>query len=325
MWNLDLGGAEPLIRKKLEEIMANKFVAMCYIVAKKAGVDTSKMDPDEVVEWYKEHNKQGGGKQGGGDKKQELKQAIEKAMHYKDNKNSTQETNLKGSLTNNEEHGKIIAEKRALKDFESLKQVLSNPNLDELIQKSQFAFFSKGREDLIVKPMIEEMGFNKLPQFVDDNEFEKLKKTNIYLCRGLTNLEHIDSFEKGDMFVGLGINGSGVYTTVYKEKAQSYAGESGGVVEMLLDSSAKVGEGVEIAKKAKELLFSLKNGSNNSGEPIDLGLDVEKLIKISEGNNKRLVTLLALAEGYDAINVGNGDYIILNRSAVIMRRKDEEQ
>ncbi len=32
--------------------MASNFIAMCYAVAKKAGVDTSKMTPDEVVEWY---------------------------------------------------------------------------------------------------------------------------------------------------------------------------------------------------------------------------------------------------------------------------------
>lgn len=219
---------------------------------------------------------------------------------------------------NKNEYTKISVEGRNMCDFQSLKDVLNSPNLDELIQKSQFAFFSKGREDLIIKPIIKELGFDGLPQKVNANKFEELKKTNKVLYRGVGDIKYIDAYKNGEMFIGLGVNGTGVYTTIEQQKAQSYA-KDGGVIELLLDKNAKIANGFELTTEAKELLFSLKTGADVSGNPINIGLDTEKLSKIGEGSNKRFVTLLALSKGYDAIEVGNGDFIILNRTATIVK------
>ena len=216
-------------------------------------------------------------------------------------------------------YNKINATERDLKDFKSLQKILSSKNLDDLVDKSKFAFFSKGREDLIIKPILDELGFSALPQKVDAKTFEKMKMDHLFLSRGVTSPEYVDKFRNGDMFVGLGVNGSGVYTTTHKEKAEGYAKKNGAVIDMLLDKNSKIADGIELTKNAKELLFSLKAGYDISGNPIDIGLNKEAMIKIGEGNNKRFVTLLALAGGYDAIKVGNGDYIILNRSAVIVK------
>lgn len=221
--------------------------------------------------------------------------------------------------THQKVYNKINVEKRDLKDFKSLQNILSGKNLDDLVAKSKFAFFSKGREDLIIKPLLDELGFSALPQKVDAKTFEDMKKDHLFLSRGVTSSEYVEKFKNGDMFVGLGVNGSGVYTTTRKEKAESYAKQDGAVIDMLLDKNAKIADGIELTKNANELLFSLKTGNDTSGNPIDIGLNKDAMIKIGEGNNKRFVTLLALAGGYDAINVGNGDYIILNRSAVIVK------
>lgn len=219
----------------------------------------------------------------------------------------------------NNSYTKISINPRKLCKFKSLIAVLNSKNLDELVQKSKLAFFSKGREDLIIKPLLGEIGFSALPQKVDAKTFESMKKDHIFLSRGLTSPAFAEQFINGDMFVGLGVNGSGVYTTTHEEKAKSYAKENGAVIQMLLDKNSKVADGIELSKDAMELLFSLKNGKDISGNPIDIGLNKDAMIKIGEGNNKRFVTLLALAGGYDAINVGNGDYIVLNRTAVIVK------
>lgn len=221
---------------------------------------------------------------------------------------------------NKNEYTKVSAQGRKLCDFRSLKDLLNSPNLDEMIQKSQFAFFSKGREDLIIKPIIKELGFDGLPQKVTANEFEKLKKTNKALYRGVEDSKYINDYKNGEMFIGLGVNGTGVYTTIEQQKAQRYA-KDGGVIELLIDKDAKIANGFELTIEAKELLFSLKSGTDVAGNPINVGLDAEKLSKVGEGSNKRFVTLLALSKGYDAIEVGNGDFIILNRTATIVKEE----
>ncbi len=53
--------------------MASNFVAMCYAVAKKSGVDTSKMTPEQVVEWY---NKQQGKKEAKGKATELIKEFV---------------------------------------------------------------------------------------------------------------------------------------------------------------------------------------------------------------------------------------------------------
>lgn len=65
--------------------MANAFVAMCYATAKKAGVDTSKMSPDDVIEWY---NKQQGKKEA----KEKTKEIIKNYVANNQQKEEKKET-----------------------------------------------------------------------------------------------------------------------------------------------------------------------------------------------------------------------------------------
>lgn len=62
--------------------MANAFIALCYATAKKAGVDTSKMSVDEVVEWYNKHKQHN-------ETKDKLKQSISKVKETQNSKNKT--------------------------------------------------------------------------------------------------------------------------------------------------------------------------------------------------------------------------------------------
>lgn len=62
--------------------MANAFIALCYATAKKAGVDTSKMSVDGVVEWYNKHKQHN-------ETKDKLKQSISKVKETQDSKNKT--------------------------------------------------------------------------------------------------------------------------------------------------------------------------------------------------------------------------------------------
>ncbi len=76
--------------------MAN-FIALCYATAKKAGIDTSKMTPDEVVEWY---NKQQGRTQAKG-KASELVKAYVGTSKQKEGANTKIENVEKIEQTTN--------------------------------------------------------------------------------------------------------------------------------------------------------------------------------------------------------------------------------
>lgn len=54
--------------------MSKAFIAACYAAAKKAGVDTSKMSVDQVIDWYNKNKKDGGSSS----PKEKIKSSIEK-------------------------------------------------------------------------------------------------------------------------------------------------------------------------------------------------------------------------------------------------------
>lgn len=74
--------------------MANAFIALCYATAKKAGVDTSRMSVDEVVEWYNKHKQHN-------ETKDKLKQSISKVKETQNSNN--QLNNDKGTNSNTEQ------------------------------------------------------------------------------------------------------------------------------------------------------------------------------------------------------------------------------
>lgn len=61
--------------------MGNGFIALCYMEAKKAGVDTTKMSTDEVIEWYNKNKSKEKAKG-------ELKDLILKTKETQDEKKS---------------------------------------------------------------------------------------------------------------------------------------------------------------------------------------------------------------------------------------------
>ena len=54
--------------------MNKAFIAVCYAAAKKAGVDTSKMSVDQVIDWYNKNKNNGGSSS----PKEKIKSSIEK-------------------------------------------------------------------------------------------------------------------------------------------------------------------------------------------------------------------------------------------------------
>lgn len=82
--------------------MANAFIALCFATAKKAGVDTSKMSVDEVVEWYNKHKQHN-------DTKDKLKQSINKIKETKNSKNqASNEKETNSNIESTKKHKDIV-------------------------------------------------------------------------------------------------------------------------------------------------------------------------------------------------------------------------
>ena len=82
--------------------MANAFIALCYATAKKAGVDTSKMSVDEVVEWYNKHKQHN-------ETKNKLRQSINKVKETLNTDNqSSKEKEINSNIEIAKKHKDIV-------------------------------------------------------------------------------------------------------------------------------------------------------------------------------------------------------------------------
>lgn len=219
-----------------------------------------------------------------------------------------------------ESYNKVNLDKVEMKKLTSLNSILNKDNqqLQALVEQSQYSLISKGTQDEIIKPILHEIGFDGLPQKVSNEKYEKLKTDSLELYRGFKIFKHADDFTNGELFVGVGVNGSGTYMAKDKPRAEMYAnrGEYGKVVSALLDKNAKIADGMDIYWDERDLSMSFK-----MGDEIEWGLDNEKMSIICDDRSKRLKTLVALSQGYDAIDLGAGDILVLNRTALIMKEE----
>ena len=99
-----------------------------------------------------------------------------------------------------------------------------------------------GDEDNILKDIMDEVGASGLPKSISEDEFNVLiEKGQQALYRGVTDEKFVKEFLEGNVFVGLGVNGSGIYTSSSRKYALRYANEiDDNVMKMLIDDKAKI-------------------------------------------------------------------------------------
>jgi SPP1 gp7 family putative phage head morphogenesis protein len=201
-----------------------------------------------------------------------------------------------------------------------------------------------------LKAILEAQGFAKTPTVVNAVQFDVLaKQGGIKVYRGvtetkdLTAAQMIEQFKNGDMFVGTGVIGNGVYTGTDLAYVIKYAGDKPeNVMEMILSPKAKLIDAKDAEEGARQLAgafydaaFGRKYSNPEFGKIVD-GY-IEKLggvpgspeVSTVYQNQLRELGWLyhdpgayAATNGYDAIKYFDEDggvFVILNRGAVVVK------
>jgi hypothetical protein len=201
-----------------------------------------------------------------------------------------------------------------------------------------------------LKAILEAQGFTKTPTVVNATQYELLaKQGGIKVYRGVTDTtdltaaQMIEQFKTGDMFVGTGVIGNGVYSGTDLAYVIKYAKDkSENVLEMILSPNAKFIDAKEAEEGARALAgafydaaFSRKYANPELGKIVDAyieakgGIPTNTLEAIKFRDELRDVGWLyhdpgayAATRGYDAIKYFDEDggvFVILNRGAVVVK------
>jgi len=219
---------------------------------------------------------------------------------------------------------------------------------DRLASRKSFQEFQQNPQDSditrMVAGMIKENGGDALPTVISKDEMDRQiagGATELYRgFRGQRGKENADQFRNGDLFVGDGLSGSGVYTTVDIDRATSYSEDywnNGALVRMALKPDARViamddveklienAQPPEYKKLAEEAqaawkAFSTKKGTTEKRET-ELWTAYRHRRDEGPATYHALISdpaIAALLEGYDAISVRR-DYVVLNRGALFVQ------
>lgn len=167
-----------------------------------------------------------------------------------------------------------------------------------------------GDEDNILKDIMDEVGASGLPKSISEDEFNVLiEKGQQALYRGVTDEKFVKEFLEGNVFVGLGVNGSGIYTSSSRKYALRYANEiDDNVMKMLIDDKAKIIPIDKLYKDKKSFIKYIESKFN--------GKKKDKIFKIIANNGK-----FAILNGYDVIDFGMHK-LVLNRTVLKVVRYD---
>lgn len=205
-------------------------------------------------------------------------------------------------------------ERKALKTMEQIVEIAKEYS-DEILK--DYSVIEYGNGNLISNFINKKLGYDKLPQVVSENKFEKLKVGKQVLYRGLTENagmsagEMVNAFKYGKLYAGKGIYGNGTYTDTDKRVAGYYAYDvgvgSGQIMEMLLSDDARTVDFMEVYKEFEQ------TGIPKMGrKPTEAYQDIIENV----GN-------YASIKGYDAIFLNGfqnkNHVVILNRGKVIIK------
>lgn len=167
-----------------------------------------------------------------------------------------------------------------------------------------------GDEDNILKDIMDEVGASGLPKSISEDEFNVLiEKGQQALYRGVNDEKFVKEFLEGNVFVGLGVNGSGIYTSSSRKYALRYANEiDDNVMKMLIDDKAKIIPIDKLYKDKKSFIKYIESKFN--------GKKKDKIFKIIANNGK-----FAILNGYDVIDFGMHK-LVLNRTVLKVVRYD---
>ena len=158
------------------------------------------------------------------------------------------------------------------------------------------------------KNFYKELGYDKHPQKVSEEEFNKIAKDNFIIVRSADD-ENIKNFVSGEYEVSTVQNsmyGTGIYFAYDEKEIEYYKNLSGqqsvSTIKATLAKDTKIINSSELRQKKEQIRQSLGNRT-----------EIDSIILADNG-------VLASSLGYDAVNIEDKHYILLlNRQKAILK------
>jgi hypothetical protein len=194
-------------------------------------------------------------------------------------------------------------------------------------------------EDLYLRALIEEQGFDGLPHVLPARDLERyVRAGERELFRGVARPEHARAFRQGRFFVGRGVYAGGANAAAGPRAlaiAREYAG-GGVILRLMLKAGAQVADFEELdgfayhrrgealaeieAAEEREIAAARAAGRLGTAEEIRSRHHAGRpLVHAQYDDIGRLATYL----GYDAVHAADPDfYAVLDRTAVRVQLED---
>ena len=214
----------------------------------------------------------------------------------------------------------------------------------ELVEKSYQQAGGDAGEDMIMKAINKQQGYDGLPKILDKSVIDVFADDDNYveLFRGVKGAQFTEQFKTGEFYAGKGIYGNGTYTALDDLVAFGYADRKNeNLTRMVFDkNTTKVIEYKEAYRESiieSRKLFDIPSMDTEDIEESAF-LFADDLIGAIRSNDKEAIRNIkinsqymmatysepgkwALLNGYDAIYVEDAQYyVILNRTSIIVQR-----
>lgn len=174
-------------------------------------------------------------------------------------------------------------------------------------------------------------GFAGQPKKVSEAELEQaIADGDTEMWRGMTDRDYASLLVDGTYYAGAGFRGSGTYVATGpdgKKKATSYAlappsrgiaskSETPTVVRMALAKDARVADYSVIAAEAKAKHLEQKGVKADPGSGAGMGGSSAQVLAEVARDPMRW----AMAQGFDAVKISDGEWVVLNRTALLVSK-----
>lgn len=197
------------------------------------------------------------------------------------------------------DEGKAFMSAKGIDKGEPTRRLYTTSWTLEMFKDPEEPRYSDDDQDLVLKSLVEEIGFDELPKQADNEELDnRIKDGDTEIFRAFSDYNAFNDFRDGDYYAGQGVHGNGIYTAkgpdaVYM--ANTYMRSPDAVVgRMTVDKDANI---APISKVREEFKKFEKDNPEEAKILEDVG---------------RFATYL----GYDAVDVGGDNLVVLNRGVV---------
>jgi hypothetical protein len=173
-------------------------------------------------------------------------------------------------------------------------------------------------EDLYTKALLQEQGFDGLPDVVPAAVLDRhVQAGELELFRGVTLRAHADQLRYGELFVGRGTFGGGIYAAGGpdgRQHAAEYAQDPGGA---LIRMSLKPDATIANARLLTHQMWDIRQSLTSRGP-------AREAARVAQWVLTERASVYAAYLGYDGlVEPETGVWLILNRTALRVQREDE--